>query len=240
MSKLPVLDGETELHKDPVLLSTPNDRRWSFSFRFWEQTKHFGLDRSPPKWFVSLLEKLKELSCFQIDKFLTDGKKKYAWRYHAIDWNQQNIPIQRKDLEWVDAAYKDNPDDYPLLQFQVSQALGRVVGFWDENTIFNIVLLDPFHNIQPTKSHNYRVNACDPLSCEYTSLLSEISTLKRLNLCKNNCGYTDRLKQIPTNEVNANVLIHFLNDNQKEELDSVIHDKSTYTDVLMLGVEALK
>jgi len=240
MANFPVLDGQPQTHKDPVLLSKPGDRRWSFSFRFWEQIRYFGLDKSQPKWFVSLLDKLKELSNIQIDKFLADGTERDAWRYHPINWNQKNIPIQSKDLEWVDPVYKDNLDDYPLLQFQISQALGRVVGFWDENNIFNIVLLDPLHNIQPSESHNYRVDTCDPLSCEYTSLLSEINSLKRLDLCKNDCGHSEKLEQIPTNNVSSNVLMHFLSDEQKEELDSVITDKSTYTDVLMLGVEALK
>lgn len=240
MNKIPVLDREPVQHKNPVLLSTPGDNRWSFSFRFWNQIEYFGLNKSQPKWFVSLLEKLKELSDKQIDKFLADGTERDAWRYHPIDWNQKNIPIQQKDLEWIDSAYKDNPIDYPLLQFQVSQALGRVVGFWDENNIFNIVLLDPHHNIQPSKPHNYRVDACSPLSCEYTSLLFEIDTIKRLRLCKDKCGYTDILEQIPTNTVSTNVLRHFLSDDQKAELDSVITDKSTYTDILMLGVDLMK
>lgn len=240
MDKTPVLGIEPETHKNPVLLSTPGDRRWSFSFRFWNQIENFGLSRSESKWFVSLFEKLKELSDKQIEKFLSDGAERDAWRYHPINWNQENIPVQQKDLDWIDAAYKDNPDDFPLLQFQVSQALGRIIGFWDENNIFNIVLLDPHHNMQPSKSHNYRIDACSPLSCEYTSLLSEINTMKGLRLCKSNCGYTERLERIPTNAVSANVLMHFLSDDEKAELDSVITDKSTYTEVLMTGVYFLK
>lgn len=240
MGKFPVLSGQPETHKDPVLLSTPGDKRWSFSFRYWKQLEYFGLDKSRPKWFVSLLEKLKELSNKEIEKFITDSAEMDTWRYHAVKWTQKNIPIQRDDMDWIDTVYRNNPDDYPILQFQVSRALGRIVGFWDENNVFNIALLDPLHNIQPTKSHDYKVDDCSPLSCEYSSLLSEVHSLKQLRLCKNDCGYPDVLDKIPTSSINKNVLIHFLDDKQKAELDSVITDKSTYTDILMIGVDFFK
>ncbi|MBF4448927.1 hypothetical protein ERJ76_25315 [Vibrio anguillarum] len=76
-----------------------------------------------------MLEKLRELCGKKVEDFISNEGEKGSWRYHKINWNQKNIPIQRGDLEWVDKVYRDNPDDYPLLQFQVSTALGRVVGF---------------------------------------------------------------------------------------------------------------
>ncbi|MBF4426241.1 hypothetical protein, partial [Vibrio anguillarum] len=126
---IPVLDFEPGSEKEPVLLSKPQDRRWSFSFRYWKQVEFFGLDQTDSKWFVSLLEKLRELCGKKVEDFISNEGEKGSWRYHKINWNQKNIPIQRGDLEWVDKVYRDNPDDYPLLQFQVSTALGRVVGF---------------------------------------------------------------------------------------------------------------
>lgn len=44
-------------------------------------------------------------------------------------------------------------------QFQLSKGTGRVVGFFNENfSIFYVVLLDPKHNIQPSKDFDYYVD----------------------------------------------------------------------------------
>ncbi len=172
--KIPVLDQIPGKNKEPVVLSNPKVVNWTFSFRYWRQVDFFGLSGAESKWFVSLLEKLKELSYFEVEKFVEDSSQKSAWRYHPINWSQKNIPIKRDDLEWVDTQYLENEDEFPLLQFQISRALGRVVGFWDEKKIFNIVLLDPLHNIQPSKSHSYRVDKTGILGCEYSSIKRQL------------------------------------------------------------------
>lgn len=149
----PVLE-HTPLNNRPVLVDV-GEKKWTFSFQYWKQIEFFGLDKSNPSWFVSLIEKLKDLSGKDVKNFVSTGEQRDAWRYHNINWNQTNIPIQREDLDWLDKDYRENEAEYPIVQFQVSQALGRVVGFWDENSVFNILLLDPLHNIQPSKRYNY-------------------------------------------------------------------------------------
>jgi hypothetical protein len=74
------------------------------------------------------MEKLSELSQRDVKGFITSSAERDAWRYHPINWNQTNIPIQRRDLTWIDADYLGNNEEYPLLQFQVTTTLGRVVG----------------------------------------------------------------------------------------------------------------
>lgn len=96
------------------------------------------------------------------------------------------------------------------------------------------------HNIQPSKTYSYRVDACNPLSCKYTSLLSDINTLKGLKLCSNNCGYKEKLEEIPTDTNGTNVLIHYLSDEEKEKIDSVLTDSGTCTELLMLGYDLMK
>ncbi len=238
--KSPVLGTTPTIGKDPVLQYAPGDKRWTFSFRFWNQIEFFGLGSSPQKWFVSLLEKLKELSEKEVEKFISDYSQKSAWRYHHIDWGQKNIPIQRQDITWLAHEYLNNEDDYPILQFQISKSFGRVVGFWDENSIFNIILLDPMHNIQPSKSFAYRVDPCDPLSSEYSSIMSQLDSLKQKNLCKENCGYLDAINQISTNSTSLNVLVHYLSDDEKQELESVMDNGVSYKDIFMYGIEFLK
>lgn len=195
---------------------------WSFSLRFWKQIDNFGLSESDPKWFVSLLDKLRELSSMEKGKFLADRSSKSAWRYHPIDWNQKNIPIQRSDLDWVDPTYLENVDEYPLVQFQVSKAFGRVVGFWDEKDVFNIVLLDPLHNLQPSKDFNYRVNPCSPLSCSYSGVLFEIEKIKSNSQCKSpDCGYKKSINMIDLGNAYTNVIVHFVDDDQYSKVEEL-------------------
>ena len=81
---------------------SPDPRRWAFSFRFWRQTEFFGLDKAQPTWFVSLLERLAELSGLVIDDFRSDAAARSYHRYHEIDWDQKNIPVRREDLTWIE------------------------------------------------------------------------------------------------------------------------------------------
>lgn len=164
--------------------STPSKPRcWAFSFRYWKQINFFGLDQVDLKWAVSLLDALKKLCGEEIDSFDADRVRKGAFRYHEINWNQKNIPIQRTDLDWIAKDYLDNPGEYPLFQFQISTGLGRVVGFWDEHDIFNVVLLDPLHNIQPSKDFAYRVDKCSPFPSAYDCLLKAFDELKSHKNC---------------------------------------------------------
>ncbi len=57
--------------------------------------------------------------------------------------------------------------------------MGRVVGFFDEDRVFNVVLLDPLHNIQPSKTYNYRVRASYIAQCQLTKLTVTMENLIR-------------------------------------------------------------
>lgn len=197
--QLPVLgtfppNSQPQLPK-PTPQGTP--KKWCFSFQYWRQIEFFGLDRSEGKWFSSLLERLRRLCEEEIDKFIGDSGKLQGWRYHNIDWGQTNIPVQIDDLEWLPDYCKNNQEEFPLLQFQVSQALGRVVGFWDRDNVFCIVLLDPYHNIQPTKSTGYRVDPCNPLSCDYSGLSLALDDYIEKKCKSEECDSIDGLKDLP-------------------------------------------
>lgn len=155
----------------------PSEKCWVFSFRFWRQIEFFGLDRTNATWFVSVLDKFQQLSNRSVGDFFADPSERDSWRYHQIKWTQKNIPIQRKSLSWLPSNYLENEEDFPLYQFQISQSLGRVVGFWDEKLIFNVILLDPLHNMQPTESTGYRVDPCSPLPCDYSLLINCVENI---------------------------------------------------------------
>ena len=164
-----------------------------------------------------------------------------AWRYHRINWNQKNIPIAIQDLDWVPKEYRNNSDEYPLVQFQISKSLGRIVGFWDEDNIFNVVLLDPLHNIQPAKSHGYRVDPCSPLSCDYTSLLNEING--KAEACSvPGCGVMKELLDLEERRRSLeqfSVVMLKLPEDNVEYVEALINDGANYLDIFNAGVAAL-
>jgi len=147
----------------------------SFSFLYFRQIPFFELDDQDNRWFVSLLERLKDLSG-KNSSILGDTTAKQAYRIHPIAWTQTNIPIKKSDLDWIPKEYLDNTE-IEFLQFEITQSTGRVVGFFNEtNEVFNIVLLDPKHNIQPTKSTGYKVDKTHYCPTDYEELLEQLNT----------------------------------------------------------------
>jgi len=151
----------------------------AFSFRFWEQERNFGLDKSTSSWFVAFFERIKQISGELYDDFIKNRRKQRYYGYHQINWNQTNIPIQRNQCTWVDSKYLDNLSEYPFFQMRLGMSFGGLIGFWDEYDVFNVVLLDPLHNIQPSKDYGYKVDLCLPADDDYTILLRKIENLNR-------------------------------------------------------------
>lgn len=225
-------------YKPKVASNRIESPKWVFSFQYFKQIKFFGLsnDKVNNKWFVSLLEKLRELGLVEIEQFKTSSNLKQTWRYHEIDWYHTNVPIKRSSLDWIPAVYLNNEDEYPMMQFQISKALGRIVGFWNEtSTIFNIVLLDSLHNIQPSGGkYGYKVNDSKILGCQYTSLIDNIKTAKRYKSDQcDKCKAFEHLEKIPWQGERKNFFAVFLDDDMVSKLgDNKIQD------ILELGLLA--
>lgn len=237
----PVVQQPAFPAKQPVVTSPTGPTRWVFSFRFWKQIDYFGLGQCDKGWFVSLLDKLADLSKEAIDDFRSCSRTRGHWRYHEIDWTHKNIPIQREELVWLDPDYLSNADEYPLYQFQISRALGRVIGFWDENQIFNIVLLDSLHNMQPAKKFDYRVSKTTVLPCLYSSLIEDVKAAKRITCIGEQCPVHAAISRLPRNDHSHTVTILQLSDDVKQNLDTLIELQSTISteDIVKAGVEAL-
>lgn len=193
--------GASPARQDHIAKAKPTSEiaRWAFSFQHWRQIEYFGVSECEAKWFVSFLERLRELASYPVDQFLADQPTKDAWRYHDVKWTIKNIPIKRSQLDWLPAEFRDNDAEYPLFQFMVSQSLGRVVGFWvgtGEARVFHIVLLDPEHNIHPTAATNHRVDACWPLTSDYGSILLDLDDVRK-NRCKDpECPFPTALRDV--------------------------------------------
>jgi len=228
MAQKPVLNSDYKrLANSPPDPRSPAPKKWKFSFRYWREVEYFGFNRTDSGWFVSLLERLASLSNEDVDKFLSDRRKRDMLRYHTIDWGQKNIPIQRRDLYWLPKDIQENEEELPMMQFQLSTSLGRVVGFWDRDLVFNIVLLDPFHNIQPSKDYDYRVDPCNPLCCDYTKLLMSLDEILESQCETKECEVAKRIKSIPTNRdslFQSNVLVMKITDEEKEFANILIDE----------------
>jgi hypothetical protein len=157
--------------------SLPSTRRWSFGFRHFRELKYFGFD-SPEvgkRWFVSLLLRCRELSDYRVGVLMSDLEVRAGTlRMHDLDWDARNIPIRLGELDWIEPFYRGNALEYSLFQIAISKAEGRIIGFLDEQWIFQIVLLDPLHNAQPSKYNDYKVRLSKPLGCEVTALRHEV------------------------------------------------------------------
>jgi hypothetical protein len=202
----------------------PPKSKWLFSFRFWREITHFGLSESDAKWFVSLLTKLTELSKYDVDEFRSNAGLRDQWRYHEINWGLKNVPITRSDCDWISRDYLENGEEYPFVQVQVSTARGRVVGFWDERDVFNIVLLDPLHNLQPSRDYDYKVTPCKPLGCEYSALVLSLEEVAASLKCDAACEGRDALTNIRKRQAPPTAVLVGLTDQNLEEANRAVEE----------------
>lgn len=238
-SHKPILGGAIPPKaQKPIALPPQSEKRWAFSFRFWKQIENFGLDQSDSKWFIALLEKLADLSKLNKEQFLKDGAGRDNWRFHKINWQQKNIPVQREDLDWIPKTYLDNADEYELFQFQITQSLGRVIGFFDENQEFNIVLLDPLHNMQPSKSFDYKVHYSKADPTHYADLLKDVERAQKRDCVHLECPAYLELCGLPRTDHAHMISIMRLPDEMYiQMIDCIAKHKTTIEEILGFGME---
>jgi hypothetical protein len=202
-SNYPKPAGPTTERKMPKPGFQGRPKLWAFSFRFWEQKDFFGLP-TRYQWFVSLLNRLKELSRMPVEE---REKPIDEIRYHEIDWQAKNIPVQRNEFAWIEADYLKNAIEFPFLQFHISKSTGRVIGFWDENAVFNIILLDEMHNMQPSNYVQYRVRDTWAQRCDYTSVLHDVDRVRATQCSAPECPTNVAVRKLPSSTHDHEVLI---------------------------------
>jgi hypothetical protein len=210
--------------------------KWSFSFEYFKQIEYFGLGETNTKWFVSFLEKLKELSNANPQEFEKNQRLRNANRYHKINWSAKNIPYSRTDFTWISEDIIKNEEEFPFFQFQISQALGRIIGFWDlNNRSFQIVLLDSKHNMQPSKKYSYSVDDTTELCCEMTSLLIDIESIKKVKCKNDNCEVKSSLHTLPSKLNRGNFVYMMLEDDYYASLEEKLKTHSI-REIIELGL----
>ena len=220
---------------------------WNFSFRFLnneQMSEYFGLDAIDSSWFVSFMERLRDLCRQKKDSFIAGSELCEAYRYHPINWNQKNIPIRRDQMKWIDEKFLVNDEEYPMLQFQISTALGRIVGFWDEKQIFNIVLIDRYHNLQPSSRYNYQITR----TRKGDNVISKVMNVVKgaIQGCtKKSCSLQDSYEDIHSRAMasteKASAIVH-INDDEYDEIEKLISEGHAHSveDILSYGITAMR
>ena len=190
----PLVDKRTKPIKSLIPKGEKNMPYLTFSFRYCTQQEYFGIGGEDAAWFANLQERLKDLSG-KTGAILESKIDRETYRLHPINWNARNCPIKKEDLFSVPKIIRDNLEEDFFWQFQLSKGTGRVVGFFDEtNSIFYIVLLDPKHNIQPSRDYGYAVDDTENAITEFERLEMKLAHAGTSILrCKHNenCPVTD-------------------------------------------------
>jgi hypothetical protein len=240
----PKLDPKLSSSRLQPKPSTVNEElNWNFSFRFYRQIEFFGFNGSNVQtpWFVSLLARLSDLSNKKLSEFMKDrsAQSTSGYRFHPINWGQKNIPIQRGQLDWLPSDYKNNDTEFPIYQFQISQSTGRVIGFFDEHWLFNILLLDPLHNMQPSQSYGYSVDQCSPMACDYTRLNATLNIVHSATCENTECGYRHAISNCDISlQYTENALIHYVGDDVAVNAQELVDNgtAATFSDIFENGV----
>jgi len=181
---------------------TARRKLFTFSLRYWRQPDHFGLSGLDVSWFVSLLERLSELGAEEVSRFIEDRDFKSAIRYHVVDWDARGIPLKSDQLDWLPRDVRENPVEFPIVQFHISKAKGRVHGFWDSERCFQVVLLDPLHNLQPSKDVGYKIRPTSVASCELSSLRVALDRACQKPCLHDKCGFAEEIRVAMTAPLN--------------------------------------
>jgi hypothetical protein len=234
MGKKPVLIDDIHIGKKPVVNNAPRNVMWIFSFKEFKQIDNFGFQKTDSSWFSSLFLRLSEISKFEKESLHKNNALKTHLRYHIINWDLQNVPIFRKNLTWVNIDVINNEEEYPFYQFQISKALGRVIGYWDEN-IFNVVLLDPMHNLQPSSYSDYKIRQSSPVDSDLTSLLYKVDQIKQQSCNDCDCKIRKAIMEIKLTKKESNAVVCFLDNDFLEELHNLSH-KHSISNILESGL----
>jgi hypothetical protein len=198
-----------------------------FSFLHFKQIDHFGIGNCSSKWHTSLLERLSVLGTMTKQEVLEDNRGSTSLRCHPIDWSKKNVPIERKDLTWLPDEILGNDSEFPIMQFSITTGTGRIIGYFDkEPTVFYIVLLDPEHNIQPARKHNYQIQPTTRGVSQYDDLLMKIEDVDDI---VNKCPYGEGClipKHIAKTKEEHNVVYTLLDDDFYQTYQDLLKEYS--------------
>ena len=111
-----------------------------------------------------------DLSSKSIEGVTLDSSARDSYRLHSIDWGKSSIR-KEKFHEYIPKEYRTEETD--IIQFQIEQSKGRVIGFFDYKQTFQVVLLDPAHNMQLSGYNDYRIVKTNFLKNSYEEITTK-------------------------------------------------------------------
>lgn len=175
-NSISLLDSEGENLSLILKEDSKGDEYLSFSFRYCGQQEFFGYGEQDASWFANLQNRLKDLSG-KTSAIFEDPTARKTYRIHPIDWD--NSPIKPEDIKSLPKGLLKNKEELLFWQFQLSTGTGRVVGFLVDNSVFHIVLLDPKHNVQLSRKHDYKVSQTREAFTDYEKLQFSLAEKER-------------------------------------------------------------
>lgn len=207
-------------------ISNKQEKKYlQFGFKFFEERQKFGLKQKgkkiPNSWMLSFIKKIKELSLIEYEELIENRKLQQKLRYHPINWNAKNIPIQKKDVCPSDELCNE---EIEFMQFEISTATGRFGGFFDKDYIFQIVLVDPLHNLQPAGGkYGHKVRDCVPLGTDYEILISKIQDIHSRCAKITKCQHKDELKDVSFIEESYPIIICDIDEKLYKRMDDLLN-----------------
>ena len=200
-------------------------KKMSFGFQFWRQVDLFGIGTTDPQWTTSLLTRLGQLSQNYVEDIFENHTMRMTLHIHEINWGSRGTPMTREQFFELLPGQSRTEDVEPL-QIMISLGLGRIHGFLDGQQVFQIVLLDPNHNLQPSKRVDYQLRKTERADTHLDDLKSKqvhlLSTLK--NYCEHPCDIRERLADLASMKTNAKFF--FIDDIL--DADSIKHLEQKY------------
>lgn len=221
----------------------PPSKRFTFSLQFWTETDCFGLGETEAKWFVSLLSRLRELGRENVSRITEDIGFKSTMRCHEIDWDARGMPISEDEFYGLlPPGVRGNREEFPIVQLAVSKGLGRVHGYWDNDWCFQVVLLDPLHNLQPSKTVDYRVRESTVATCELTELLAKLDAVRSENCTAQACGVAAAVSGVIDSQLERRaVVIAALTPEMRTRLKNLCDRvPASFADVIEAGLGAFE
>lgn len=120
-----------------------NNRYPEFSYRFYSHNhkKYSCKCIDEVEEFHEMFERLKAMSGL---KWYDIKKARHQYHFHEIEWHETSEPF---------GFSKDIPRTlqvYPACQFKLFKEC-RIIGFFNQNSIFEIVWIDRNHEVYPKK-----------------------------------------------------------------------------------------
>lgn len=123
---------------------------------------------------MTLLESLRALSSEKLEEIFKDSGKMKMNRIHSINWDSSTIN-KRDFFSYIPEEYRNEETD--VIQFQIETSKGRVIGFFDSDHTFQVVLLDPAHNMQLSKYNEYTTVKTDELLNCYQKMVNKFAVI---------------------------------------------------------------